>query len=352
VIDRLRRTLLRPGFVTLGVLGALVAPGAAAAHGAAADQPEGLVDLLTAWSFDPVLQVPLLLTLVAYLWAVRHVNEAHPGNPVPQRRVAAFVAGMLVMELALTSAIERYDTTLFSVHMVQHILLTMVAAPLLALGAPITLLLRFAKPDVRKRWILPVLHSRVLRVISFPVVAWLLFAGVMWASHFSPLFNDALEHPLLHQFEHLLYVSSALLFWWPVVGVDPSPWRLPYPLRMLYVFLQMPQNTFLALAIYSATAPLYAHYATLNLAWVSPLDDQRLAGGLMWIGGDLLFFAAVVALAFAWMRQEERDAPRVDARVAAARREIERREGLLAERLAAEGSAADSLAAEPRGKGG
>jgi putative copper resistance protein D len=340
---------------------ALGQPASVAAHGAHADEPAGLTDLLMAWSFDPLLQLPLLATLFAYLWAVRHVNDAHPGNPVPQRRVAAFVAGILVIEIALASAIERYDTTLFSVHMAQHILLTMVAAPLLALGAPITLLLRFARPDVRRRWILPVLHSRVLRVVSFPVVAWLLFAGVMWASHFSPLFDEALEHPLVHQVEHLLYLSAALLFWWPVVGADPAPWRLPYPLRILYVFLQMPQNTFLALAIYSSPAPLYAHYATLNLAWASPLDDQRLAGGLMWIAGDLLFLAAIVALAVAWMRQEERDAPRVDARVAAARREIERREAVLAERLATERStaarvaadrlASDGLAAEGRPEG-
>jgi putative copper resistance protein D len=341
VTDLLRRGVLRSPVAALGLAAGLALPVAVAAHGSHADAPTGILDLVGAWSFDPMLQVPLLAALFAYLWAVRHVNDAHPGNPVPRRRVAAFVAGILVIEIALASAVERYDTTLFSVHMVQHILLTMVAAPLLALGAPITLTLRCARGDIRRRWILPVLHSRAARVLSFPVVAWLLFAGVMWASHFSPLFNEALEHPAIHQLEHLLYLSAALLFWWPVIAADPSPWRLPHPVRMLYVFLQMPQNTFLALAIYSATTPLYAHYATLDLGWASPLDDQRLAGGLMWIAGDLLFLAAIVGLAFAWMRQEERDAPRVDARVAGARREIERREALLAERLAAERLAAE-----------
>ena len=339
--DLLRRARTGGAGLGLALAVGLGLPGAVAAHGSHAEEPRGVLDLLGAWSLDPLLQVPLLAALFAYLWAVRHVNDAHPLNPVPRRRVAAFVAGILVIEIALASAVERYDTTLFSVHMVQHILLTLVAAPLLALGAPITLALRFARGDVRRRWILPVLHSRVVRVLSFPVVAWLLFAGVMWASHFSPLFNDALEDEAIHRFEHLLYLSAALLFWWPVVAVDPAPWRLPHPVRMLYVFLQMPQNTFLALAIYSATTPLYAHYATLDLAWVSPLDDQRLAGGLMWIAGDLLFLAAIVGLAFAWMRHEERDAPRVDARVAGARREIERREALLAERLAAERLAAE-----------
>lgn len=322
--------------VVLALFAALAVVPVALAHGSSPEWPRDILDLLTAWSFDPGLQVPLLGTLGTYLWAVRHVNGAHSTNPVPRARVAAFVAGIAVIEIALASVVERYDTTLFSVHMIQHILLTLVAAPLLALGAPITLLLRVVRGDFRRRWLLPALHSRVVRVLAFPVVAWVAFAGVMWASHFSPLFDEALEQPFLHQLEHTLYLGAALLFWWPVVGADPAPWRMALPARMLYVFLQMPQNTFLALAIYSASRPLYPHYATLDLPWISALDDQHLAGGLMWIGGDALFLLALIALIAAWMRKEERDAPRVDARVAAQRGEMTRREAALAERLAAE----------------
>src|SRR5204863_3690337 len=108
------------------------------------------------------------------------------------------LVGLVAIAVALLSGIERYDDALFSIHMVQHVLLTMVAAPLIALGAPITTLLRAATPNVRRRLILPVLHSRLLRVLSFPVVAWLVFAGVMWGSHFSPLFNAALENAAIH----------------------------------------------------------------------------------------------------------------------------------------------------------
>jgi putative copper resistance protein D len=317
------------------------------AHGPAPDPPGSVFDVLATWSFDPLLQVPLLGVLAAYLWAVRRVGRAHPGNPVPQRRIAAFVAGIVVIEVALQSVVEHYDTTLFSVHMVQHILLTLVAAPLLALGAPITLLLRVASGPVRRRWILPVLHGRIVSVLAHPVVAWLVFAGVMWVSHFSPLFNESLEQPLLHDLEHALYLGAALLFWWPVVGVDPAPRRLSHPVRILYTFLQMPQNTFLALVIYSAGAPLYAHYATLGLTWASPLEDQRLAGGLMWVLGDLLFLTAIGGLVAAWMRHEAREQPRTDARVGAQRAEIERRQALLAERLAAERLAADRAGDAP-----
>ena len=120
---------------------------------------------------------------------------------------------------------------------------------------PITLLLQASTPEVRRRWILPVLHSTVVRRLSFPVVSWIVFAAVMWASHFSPLFDLALENPWAHRLEHALFLVAALLFWWPVIGPDPSPWKLKPSARILYAGLAMPQNTFLALAIYMASAP-------------------------------------------------------------------------------------------------
>jgi putative copper resistance protein D len=221
--------------------------------------------------------------------------------------------------------------------MVQHLLLTLVAAPLIALGAPITLLLRAATPDVRHRLILPVLHSRIVRVVSFPVVAWLLFAGVMWGTHFSPLFDASLENPLIHDLEHALYLGAGLLFWWPAVGLDPSPWRMPHPVRAMYVFLQMPQNTFLAVTILNSGAVLYHHYATLVRSWgPSALDDQQIAGGLMWICGDVLFLTAMAAILAGWMSSEKDREAAVDRRLDAERAAIRSREAQLAERLATE----------------
>src|SRR5204862_6295999 len=118
--------------------------------------------------------------------------------------------------------------------------------------------------------------------------------------------------------------------WWPVVGTDPSPWRMPHPLRALYTFLQMPQNTFLALAIYSSSTPLYAHYATLERAWgPSVIADQQLAGGLMWVIGDLTFLVAILFVVVKWMRQEDRDAARGAARMDAERDGIRRRENVM-----------------------
>jgi putative membrane protein len=268
---------------------------------------------LTSWAFDPPVWAGLLLALVLYLAAVRRVDAAHPASPVPRRRVAVWIAGLLLTAIALQSSIDVYATRLFSVHMIQHMLLTLVAAPLLALGAPVTLLLRVAGPGRWRRLMLAVLHSRPVRVISHPVVAWLLFTAVMWTTHFSPLFDAALEDEGIHAAEHLLYLAAGMLFWWPVVAADPVPWRMGFAARVVYVGLAMPQNTFLGLAIFSATRPLYNHYATLERAWgPDVMADQQLAGGMMWAAGDLLFFVPLLLLVAAWLQDEERRGRHLD----------------------------------------
>jgi putative copper resistance protein D len=339
--------MIRP--VRIAVFGAVAAviavAGAAAAppgagHGPVPEQPPSAATLLLGWTFPPLPTLAILATVVWWAWATRRVNAAHPDNPVPRMRSWAFVAAMAALAFALLSGIERYDTTLFSVHMVQHLLLTMVAAPLIAIAAPITLILRLAAPDTRRRVVLPMLHSRVVRLLAFPVVAWLAFAIVMWGAHFSPLFDMALENPLAHDLEHALFLATALLFWWPVAAADPSPSRLAHPSRTLYTFLQMPQNTFLAVIILGASVPLYEHYATLRIPWpgwtMTALDDQRLAAGLMWVGGDLLFIAAVAAVVWGWMRAEESNTARADRRADAELAAIRAREAALAERRAEE----------------
>jgi cytochrome c oxidase assembly factor CtaG len=319
------------------------------AHGGDVPGEPTLAAFLLGWSFDATVWLPVVAAGLLWRAGVGRVNRAHPANPVPRRWTVAWLAGLFAILVALDSGVERYDTTLFAVHMVQHLLLTMVAVPLLLYAGPITLLLRASDPATRRRWILPLLHARLVRLISHPVVAWILFAGVMWASHFSPLFDAALEDELLHRFEHALFLGSAALFWWPVVGPDPSPWRMGYPAKVLYVGLQMPQNTFLALAIYSATEPLYAHYVTVPRDWgPTPLLDQQFAGGIMWLGGDLMFLAFVALLVAAWFRDEERRSVGEDRRLDAERAAIRER----AEQLAIRRGAAPPVPSSVPGAGG
>lgn len=285
------------------------------AHGVA-PAPGSLLDVLLAWSLEAHVVLPLLAAALLYRWAVLRVNAAHRLNPVPRFRVWCWHLGLGVLVVALASPIATYDTTLFAVHMVQHLLLTLVAAPLLALGAPITLLLRLSSASTRQRLILPVLHSRLLRIVSFPVITWVLFAGVMWASHFSGLYDAALDNEVVHVLEHALYLGVGLLFWWPVVGADPSPWRLAHPARIAYLFLGMPQSSFLGLAILSAPNVLYPHYASPVRDWgPTPLADQQLAGGIMWVGGDFVFLIAMILAVAVWLRAEEAEGRRSDARL-------------------------------------
>jgi putative membrane protein len=284
------------------------------AHGQSMPPPD-LPGVLLAWRLDPLPLAGAMVAAIAYLVAARAVGRAHPRNRPAGWRTATFLAGLVAILLALVSPIEAYEGQLFSVHMVQHMLLELVAAPLLLLGAPVTLALRVASPSVRRR-LLRVLRSRAVAVISFPLLAWLLFAAVNWGWHLSSLYDQALESPPLHYLQHASFLGAALLFWWPVVGADPARWRLPYPVRLFYLFLAMPQNSFLGVALMSAPTVLYSHYLTNLRTWgPTALADQTVGGILMWVFGDVVFLLAMGGVVAAWVRQEDRRTARLDARL-------------------------------------
>ena len=299
--------------------------------------PELSLQALLYWAWPPVVTIAVALVGLLWVRATRQVAQEHPGNPYPRRRTVSFVAALAFLLLALQSGIERYDTTLFSIHMIQHLILLFPVPILLLQAGPVTLLLRVAAPRWRVR-ILDVLQSRVVGVISHPIVGWTLLVAVMWGTHLSILFDAALEDPLIHDVEHILYLSTALLFWAPIFSVDPIRHRLRGAAALIYLIAQMPQNSFLGVAIMWSTTPLYPHYVTLQRAWgPSPLEDQQLAGAIMWLVGDALFLAAIFAVLAALAKSEERPESRYDqAQTAAAIAEIRRREVLLAERKRSE----------------
>lgn len=310
------RSIVRPAWYGLGVVTAMtVTAGSVAAHGVAAVPPTA-ISVLGTWLFDPL---PLLAAVVsggAYLIAARKVNGANPRVPIPLWRIVAWLVGIGTILVALVSAVDAYAADLLTVHMIQHLLLAMVAPPLLALGAPITLLLRVSSPTTRYRYILPLLHSRAIRLIASPLVAWTLFAAVMWLTHFSPLYNAALQDPAVHHAEHLLYLVAGILFWSPAIAADPIPRRMGYGTRLVYLGLQMPVHAAIGLGIYFAPAVLYAHYATIERSWgPDPLTDQQIGGLLMWGASDLLLLAAIPAVVVAWMRADVRRSARIDARL-------------------------------------
>jgi putative copper resistance protein D len=299
--------------------------------------PELSPESLLYWAWPPVVTVAVVLVGLLWARAIRQVAREHPGNPYPRRRTISFAAALALLLLALQSGIERYDTTLFSMHMVQHLILLFPVPILLLQAGPMTLLLRVASPRWRAR-ILAVLQSRVVGVISHPLVGWTLLIAVMWGTHLSVMFETALEDAFIHNLEHALYLSTALLFWAPIFSVDPIRHRLRGGSALAYLITQMPQNSFLGVAIMFSSTPLYPHYVTLQRAWgPTPLEDQQLAGAIMWLVGDALFLAAIFVVLAALAKSEDRPQSRYDeAQTAAAIAEIRRREVLLAERKRSE----------------
>jgi putative copper resistance protein D len=197
--------------------------------------------------------------------------------------------------------------------MVQHLLLTMVAAPLLLLGAPVTLALQ-AWPGRPRRWLLATLRSAPARVLGNPLVAWALFFVVLWGIHFTSLYEAALRNDGVHALEHIALLVTALLFWMPIVRADPVTSALSYPARILYLFVAMPAMAFLGLTIVTSRHVLYPAYAQAD-GVAQALADQRAAGAIMWAGTMILIVPALGLVLLDWMRAEEREAARVDARL-------------------------------------
>lgn len=299
---------------------ALAAP--ALAHGGASGPvPTDLLGIALAWHVD----LPILLGLVAagalYATAVTSVNEAHPGNLWPRRRSVYFALGLFALGLALLSPLDTLADDLLSVHMLQHLLLVAVAPPLLAASGIGTLALRAATRATRDRYLLPFLHSRLVSVLTFPLVGWLALPAVMWASHYSQLYNLALLDDGVHAVEHLLYFVAASLFWWPLLSPDPLRWRLHPGAKAFAVLTQMPAMSFLAITIINASAPLYPAYLGRSTAFgLDTLAEQQIAGSVMWLMGDVTLLAAGAAVLFGWFRYEEEETKRVDARLDRARR--------------------------------
>jgi putative copper resistance protein D len=296
----------------------LAAP--AAAHRFFGPPPTDPLGYLTAWTFDGLALYLVLAAGAIYIELVRMTNRDHPQHHWPRRRTAMAFLGLGSILVALLSPIDTFSDDLLSVHMIQQFVLTMIAAPLLVASGPFLLLLRAADPAFRRRWLLPILHSRFVSVITFPIVTWVVFTLTLWASHFSALFDLALVDDGVHALEHLLYLAAATLFWWPILGPEPKRWRMSPAAKLVYVLTQMPQMSFLSVVIMQAPRLLYPSYTGRpELFGVAALDDQVAGGGIMWLLGDLAFLVMAGLLFLGWMQEQERADARAEARAVAPR---------------------------------
>jgi cytochrome c oxidase assembly factor CtaG len=275
--------------------------------------------LVTGWELAPV---PLVVTVWAaglYLLGVHTLHRR--GDAWPVGRTLVFVGvGLGAFYVATSSGLAAYDTTLLSVHMVQHMVLSMLVPLALALGAPVTLALR-TLPATPRRWLLAVLHSRVATVLSFPPLTLLLYVISPWALYFTGWYDASLASAYVHELMHVHLVLVGSLFFWPILGIDPLPGRVGYPFRMLMVVLTLPFHAFLGVTIMGQDTLLGGdHYLALRqlsgYGWLpDAMDDQHLAGGLLWSSGDMVGLLLFGVLFTQWVRASIKEAAREDRRL-------------------------------------
>jgi cytochrome c oxidase assembly factor CtaG len=286
-------------------------------HATPSDQPPPLTPtrLLTEWTWEWSMGLGIAIGAGLYIAGLVVLHRRGDRWPVP-RSLSFLLGGLGSIAIATMSALGTYDTVLLSVHMVQHMILMMVAPMFLALGAPITLALRTLSPRPRAM-LLAVLHSRVARVLTFPPLALALFIATPFALYYSSFYETSLRSGVWHAFLHLHFIIIGCLLMWPLVGIDPVPGRISYPLRLLMLFLMLPFHAFLGISIMSATTLIAeSWYLAFNRTWPpSPLDDQYLAGGIMWGSGDAIALLMLIALFVQWYAQSQREARREDRRL-------------------------------------
>jgi cytochrome c oxidase assembly factor CtaG len=290
--------------------------------------PSGLVVTLPEFTLGRVFTesslepVPFVLTVwIAGLYLVGVAVLRRRGDHWPAGRTVSFVPlGMGLFWFATSSGLAAYDTTLLSVHMVQHMVLSMLVPLALALGAPVTLALR-TLPARPRRWLLVCLHSRVARVLTFPPLTFALYVVSPWALYFTGWYDASLSSPYVHEMMHVHLVLVGALFFWPLVGIDPVPGRVGYPFRVLLVVLTLPFHAFLGVTIMGQDALIGGDwYPSLHDgpmgSWLPhPIDDQHLAGGILWGSGDLIGLAFFAVLFAQWVRSSRREAEREDRRL-------------------------------------
>jgi cytochrome c oxidase assembly factor CtaG len=271
-----------------------------------------LTALLTAWSWRPEVLLVLAALGSAYTlgwWRLR--NAAHRRGPRGWRLVA-YLSGLVALTVALLSPIHQLASRLFTAHMIQHLLLTMVAAPLLLLGNPLPSCLwglpRWGRRAAGRLLTRNAAFRKALWALTQMPVAWLVYVGTLWAWHLPAAYEAALSHHVIHDAEHVTFFGTALLFWWPVIEPAPRLHRRIHPgFGIVYLLAATGQNTLLGALIALPEQVLYPYYTSPpHLFGLRPLDDQALAGGLMWTSGHMYLLPILLVVARI-LRHEERE---------------------------------------------
>src|SRR5215208_1999584 len=267
-------------------------------------------DFWKAWNFEPSILIPIALITLIYLWGMRNVwQRAGTGHGINRRRYGSFLGVLLAFLVAFVSPLDALSDVLFSAHMVQHMILILVATPLLVMSDfPLAFLWALPRPWAQSlgyRLNRSQTLLRIWRVSSGPVFAWLLFTIVFWVWHASTLYEAALEDEAVHILEHLGFLITAMLFWWVLLRPTGQK-HVRYGMAIPYLFGTLLQSGILGALMTFTDQPWYPSYAALVLAWgLTPLQDQQLAGLIMWIPGGAVFTLLTIGYFAVWLRALE-----------------------------------------------
>jgi putative membrane protein len=256
--------------------------------------------LFTTWQRNVVWDLLILVILAAYVAGLARCRRMRaPG--LPWYRVVSFLLGLLTLVVSLNTAIETYSHVLFWVHMVQHLLLIMVAPALLVVGSPLTLLLEVTRGATQQR-VRSALRSAPVSFLTHPIVGFLLYGGIIIGTHLTSFMQQMMVHPWLHQVEHVLYLGGGYLFLLPLLGNEPIRWQPPYLVRMIALFIAMAPETVVGIVLLQANHELFPAYAAIHRMWgPTPLQDLNRGGGIMWAFGDGLMMTFIVGVMLAYI---------------------------------------------------
>jgi putative membrane protein len=268
--------------------------------------------LLSGWEWRPEVLVVLVPLAVLYTLGWRRLRRRSLyGKLATWPKLAAYLGGMLILAAALLSPIDRLGSQLFFMHMIQHMLVIMYAAPLLLLAGPFPFILWSLPENLRVRVGGFFVHDtpvrRLLATVTRPGVTWLVFITVYLGWHDSNAYNAALYLDWVHDIEHITFLVAALLYWWPIVGPAPlvGP-RLPAWGKMGYLLGTIPPNMFVGVSIAFSSEVLYTYYLSAPRVWgFTVMQDQQLSGAIMWIqGSEMYIIAALIILAGLFRKRE------------------------------------------------
>jgi putative copper resistance protein D len=266
-----------------------------------------LHNAVTRWEFTPFAVLVLATAVAAAAWYLKADRSlAARGRRWGRMRTVSFLSGLVAVVLALQSPVAAFTMGYFQAHVVQHLLLMVIAPPLLAMGAPMTLALQTSSRSGKVR-LLGLLNSRPFELLTHPIPVWFLYYFSMFAFFLTVALQVAMDHMWLMDLINVAFLFASTLFWWPIVGLDPIPhWKMGHGVRMANLLIGVPVESFLALALLSTTRPVASMYT---------LGSTHSGAAILWVGAELFTFLALIPVFVQWVRFEERKGLRYDAQL-------------------------------------